>query len=201
MFVLFQETRSLCCKHKQPVDSQMLLSVSILYRSEIQKLVDWISRVVLTLIHTHTHTHSEEESLPPRCICKQWLFIITFLLFFGLAYESHLPLFPSLFIFSDRFEPDLINGARPHFLTRHFLLSHGAFLATVHFILHRPNRSGEGERLTSFCLLVRSPSLRFESTDAHETKPINCPLRGSFSKTTNNLIETWCCSRWNLISG
>ncbi len=38
MVVLFQETGSLCCKHKQPVDSQMLLSVSILYKSEFKSL-------------------------------------------------------------------------------------------------------------------------------------------------------------------
>lgn len=122
------------------------------------------------------------------------LFIITFFVLFCFFGErvwltSPLPFplssFPSLFLFSDRFETDLRHwsmASLPHFLTRHFLLSQGAFLAAVHFILHQPNRSAEGERLTSFCLLVRSPSLRFERTDAHERKPINCPLCGSFSK-------------------
>lgn len=122
-----------------------------------------------------------------------WLFIITFfflVVFLGKSMTHFSSPLPPIFLSIalsffrqvwDRSAP-LINGPLPHFLTRHFLLSQGAFLAAVHFILHQPNRSAEGERLTSFCLLVRSPSLRFERTDAHETKPINCPLCGSFSK-------------------
>lgn len=91
----------------------------------------------------------------------------------------------------------LIN-AMPYFLSRRFLVSHRVlFLAAIHFIPHRPNRSADGERLTSFCLLVRSPSMRFERSDVHKTKPINRALCGS----PDNLIETQCCLWRNLICG
>lgn len=85
----------------------------------IQKLVEWISRVVLTLIHTQRKgTH--RLSAFANSVAFHYNFSLFFCFFGGRVWlTSPLPFplssFPLLFLFSDRSAP-LINGALSHFL-------------------------------------------------------------------------------------